>query len=186
MTKRDDVLDLALRHLNRDPTASMADIAEAGGISRATLHRHFATREALLREIGDRSLDRWEQTQEDAGMAAATESADAERIETCLRVMLRGFVADAEAFGFALTDCFMDSLPELRERTEEIFVREVAFWAAAQEAGVLRADVSPRWIGQAAYGLLVAARDALREGDVARRDLDDLFITTFLHGARTP
>ena len=58
--------------------------------------------------------------------------------------------------------------------------------AAAQAAGVLRDDVSPRWLSQACYGLLVAARDALRAGDVPRRDLDAVVSSFFLHGASAP
>ena len=48
MTKRDQILGAAQRLLNVDPAAPRGAIAEAGGISRATLHRHFPTREALL------------------------------------------------------------------------------------------------------------------------------------------
>lgn len=182
MTARDDVLGAALRHLNTAPTASMGDLAAAAGISRATLHRHFASREALVREIGERSLARWEQTQQLSGMDAAAASGDAAALRTCAEEMLRRLVDDAGEFGFALVDEFLYALPEFAERTEALFDREVAFWAVAQDAGVLRAGLPARWIGHAAYGLLVASREALRHGDVAPRDLHDLVLTTFLTG----
>ncbi|MDT9595385.1 TetR/AcrR family transcriptional regulator [Nocardioides zeae] len=183
MATRDDVLGAALRHLNTDATASMAAIAEAAGISRATLHRHFAKREALVRELGERSLDRWERTQDEAGIDAAGASGDAERIRDCATAMLTQLVADADEFGFTLVDEFLCTEPALLERTDRLFDREVAFWAAAQDAGVLRRDVPARWIGHAAYGLLVASRDAIRSGDVAPRDLAPLVLSTFLDGA---
>ncbi|MFW6772821.1 TetR/AcrR family transcriptional regulator [Nocardioides sp. CPCC 205120] len=183
MKSRDTVLGAALRHLNTDPTASMADIAEAAGVSRATLHRHFDSREALVREIGDRSLDRWEQTQEETGVTAAGRSGDPERIRTCLTALLTQLVADADEFGFTLVDEFLYALPDVAARADALFDREVALWAAAQDAGVLRRDVPARWVGHAVYGLLVASREATRAGDVAPRDLAPLVLTTFLDGA---
>lgn len=182
MNNRDEVLDAALRCLNIDPTASMGDVATAVGVGRATLHRHFASREALVHEIARRSLDRWEDGQVDADMTGATASGDATRIETCLRTMLAAFVQDAEDFAYALTDPCLVLVPSLAERMSGLQELEVAFYAAAQEAGVLRGDVPAAWHSHAAYGLLIAARDALRAGDVARRGVADLVVTTFLDG----
>ena len=93
-------------------------------------------------------------------------------------------MADSDDFGFALTD----TLPALVRRptwpaSQELFDREVAFYAAAQRAGVLRDDVPPVWLGHAVYGLLVAAREALRLGDLPRRGLEDLVLTTLLAGS---
>ena len=179
---REDVLVAAQRQLNSDPSASMAAIADAAGVSRATLHRHFASREALVVEIGTRALDRWQErlSERDVDRLAARGSTD--EITACLSGLVRDFVTDAEDFGFALTDGYMLAVPELVARSEALFEREVAFYAAAQRAGVLRSDVAARWIGHALYGLLVATREALRAGDVARRDLDALVLSTFLTG----
>lgn len=183
MRSRDDVLDAALATLNADPTASMADLAAAIGVGRATLHRHFATREALLAELGHRSLDRWAQTQADCEMAGATASGDAATLEACLRANLEACLADAAVFGFTLTDPAMLENPEIVARGRELQDTEVACFAAAQHAGVVRRDVPAVWLSHTVFGLLVAARQAVRDGDVARRDLPDLILTTFLQGA---
>lgn len=50
---RQIILDAAARLLSQRPDAGMADIAEEAGVGRATLYRHFATRESLLRGIQD-------------------------------------------------------------------------------------------------------------------------------------
>lgn len=180
--RREQILGSAQRLLNVDAAASMGTIAESGGISRATMHRYFPTRESLLTELGTRSLDRWQQRL-DAGSAedvAATD--DPARIAEAISELVRGYVEDAHDFGFALTDHVILADAALRERTERLTTREAALWAAGQRVGVLRDDQPPRWICHAVYGLLVAGREAERLGDVAPRDLADLVLSTFLKG----
>jgi AcrR family transcriptional regulator len=182
MTKRDQILGAAQRLLNIDPAAPMGAIAEAGGISRATLHRHFPTRESLLTELGTRSLDRWQERLDAAAAEEVAATGDGEVIARAISELVRGFVQDAHDFGFALTDHVILADASLNERTEQLTTREAALWAAAQRAGVLRGDVPPRWICHSVYGLLVAGREATRLGDIAPRDLADLVLFTFLKG----
>jgi AcrR family transcriptional regulator len=182
VTHRDDILGAAQRLLNVDAGASMTAIAEAAGVGRATLHRHFTTREALLTELGTRSLDRWEGRLDDGDLEAVAASGDAARIRSLLDALVLGYVEDSDDFGFALTDHVILADEALVERTERLADRETVLWAAGQSAGVLRADLAPRWLGHAVYGLLVAAREAVRVGDVARRDVPDLVLSTFLTG----
>lgn len=179
---RDQILGSAQRLLNIDPAASMGAIAESGEISRATLHRHFASRDELLTELGTRSLDRWQERLDVSSAQDAAASGDPARITATISALVRGYVEDAHDFGFALTDHVILADAFLTERTEHLTTREAALWAAAQGAGVLRADLPPRWICHAVYGLLVAGREASRLGDVAPRELADLVLSTFLKG----
>lgn len=45
---REAILDAAVEVLEREPDASVDEIAEAAGVSRATLYRHFRTREDIV------------------------------------------------------------------------------------------------------------------------------------------
>jgi AcrR family transcriptional regulator len=183
---RDDVLGAAQRLLNADPAAPMAAIAEAVGISRATLHRHFESREALLVELGTRSLDRWEQRLDEADVDALAATGDPARLRAALEALVLGYVDDSDAFGFALTDHVILANAALEARTEVLADREAVLVAAAQEAGVLRRDLPLRWFGHVTYGLLVAARDAVRIGDIARRDAGQLVLSSLLAGVAAP
>jgi AcrR family transcriptional regulator len=182
VSNRDDVLGAAQRLLNVDPAASMAAIGDAAGVSRATLHRHVASREALLVELGTRSLDRWERRLDDGRVEEVAASGDPVRIRAVLEELVLGYVEDSDDFGFALTDHVILADPALDERTEQLTSREVTLFAAAQAAGVLRHQGSPRWLSHVVYGLLVAGREAVRIGDVARRDVPDLVLSTLLTG----
>ncbi|WP_265445400.1 TetR/AcrR family transcriptional regulator [Flexivirga meconopsidis] len=177
-----ELLDRAVAVLNANHGASMATIAEQIGISRATLNRRFASREDLLRQLGERATDRWERGLDAADAEAAAASGDASRIERALRTLIHEYVAEADEYGFALTDVFLEQVPELARRSEELTDRETALLAAGQRAGLLRSDVPVRWLGWSMFGQLVAARDALRFGDVGRRGLEDLVVTTLFEG----
>lgn len=183
---RTHVLSAAQRVLNTDASASMGAVAEAAGISRATLHRHFDSREALLVELGTRSLDQWERRLDDADLEAVAASGDAARLRATLEALILGYVDDSDQFGFALTDQVILANAELVARTKTLEDRESVLIAAAQHAGVLRADLPLRWFGAAIYGLLVAAREAVRIGDVARRDAGRLVLSTLLTGVAAP
>lgn len=52
VANRHAILTGARELLSRQPDASMAQIAEAGGVHRGTLYRHFERREDLLLEVG--------------------------------------------------------------------------------------------------------------------------------------
>ncbi|WP_433333691.1 TetR/AcrR family transcriptional regulator [Spirillospora sp. CA-294931] len=182
MTREDQILAAAIKHLNERPTASMAQIAEAIGVSRATLHRHYASREALLHALGVRALDQWEESQERARIDRAAASGDAETLTAALKTLIYALVEGAEEYGYALTDHFMYAMPDLVARGEALEEREIAFYAAAQRAGVLRADLPTRWISNLILGVMITVRDSLHRGEVARRDLEALAYTTFLHG----
>lgn len=183
MATSDEILAAAQRHLNIDPRASMAVLASAAGVGRATLHRHFASRDELLHELGTRSLDRWEASLDALDVEGVAASGDPALVTACLHELLARFLADSDDFGFALTDGYLTSASDLLARSDALVDRETALYAAAQRSGVLRDDVAPRWLGHAVYGLLVAAREAVRDGDVARRDLDAMVMSTFLDGA---
>jgi hypothetical protein len=97
-----------------------------------------------------------------------------------------GYVDDSDTFGFALTDHVILANAALEQRTLVLADREAVLVAAAQEAGVLRRDLPLRWFGHVTYGLLVAAREAVRIGDIARRDAGQLVLSSLLAGVATP
>jgi AcrR family transcriptional regulator len=54
---RDAVIESAVRLLSDRPHASVSEIADASGVGRTTVYRHFPTRETLLRALIDRAVE---------------------------------------------------------------------------------------------------------------------------------
>ncbi|WP_231634010.1 TetR/AcrR family transcriptional regulator, partial [Streptomyces clavuligerus] len=63
---RERVLRAAAALLARKSTATMDEVAKAAGIGRATLHRHFAGRDALVRALEEFGLRELEAAVEEA------------------------------------------------------------------------------------------------------------------------
>ncbi|HEV2874094.1 MAG TPA: PP2C family protein-serine/threonine phosphatase [Thermoleophilaceae bacterium] len=57
LRNRERILDAAGRMLTRSPSATMADIAAAAGVSRSTLHRRFQNRDQLIAALRQRPHD---------------------------------------------------------------------------------------------------------------------------------
>ncbi|HZK60420.1 MAG TPA: helix-turn-helix domain-containing protein, partial [Cryobacterium sp.] len=56
------LLAAAAEELSRNPEASMADVAQAADLTRATLYRHFSNRQSLLKAIQAEALTRAAET----------------------------------------------------------------------------------------------------------------------------
>lgn len=88
------LLDAAARTFTeRGASASMADVAAAAGVGRATLYRHFPNRDALLRGLVRAASEEVERRIADAD----TDHVD---VREGLSRLCRGFMAAGARFGF--------------------------------------------------------------------------------------
>ncbi|MCZ1010877.1 TetR/AcrR family transcriptional regulator [Streptomyces lydicus] len=174
---RERVLKEAAALLTRRASTPMDEIARAAGISRATLHRHFAGRDALIRAL------------EEHGIAQFVQAIDAARLEEGEAVeALRRLIAEAEpvaavlAFLFTENQLFEDG--EINAGWAELDARIAALFRRGQEEGDFRIDLSAAWLTEAFYGLIGAGAWAVHEGRVARNDLNHSIAELLLGGIR--
>jgi AcrR family transcriptional regulator len=176
---RDQVLRAAAELLSRRATATQDEIARAAGISRATLHRLFAGREALVRAL------------EDLGLRRLAEAADAARLDegSAAEALHRLVEATRPVAGFLAFLCTENQLFEgeqVNEGWERLDARIAALFRRGQEAGEFRIDLSPAWLTEALYGLVAAASWAIQAGRSAPRDHTAMIVGLLMDGVRRP
>lgn len=175
---RETVLEAAIVLLGERPEASMRDIADASGLGRTTVYRHFSTREDLVRALFDRIV-------EESGQSMAAAAATDGDTRTVLRRIAADLVGLGERFRFleAHRDLRDERLSNPHEGENEPYER---FFKRAQRARELRDDQPVTWMLAMLRGMTTAAIDEMLSGKVERDDaarmLGDSFVAAF--GAR--
>ena len=178
MPTPDAVADAAARLLAARPAASMAEVAAAAGISRATLFRRYPSRAVLVAELGRRAVEAY---------TAAVEAArpEEDRPTDALRRLLGELARLAPGYGSLalqpIDELVEADLLELAAAADDRVRRLVH---RGQEAGEFRVDVPAEWVLSSVTWLVVAAADGVRLGRLAARDVDRLLATTVLGGLR--
>lgn len=171
----EQILHAAATLLARRPTASMDDIARAAGISRATLHRQFAGRDALVRGL------------EQLGIRRVTDALDAARLDEGHPAdALRRLIDEAESFagflGFLVTENQLFEPGRVDPGWSAADERLAAFFRRGQEAGAFRVELTAAWLTEALYALVAASAWAVQEGRVAERDAGRMTAELLLGG----
>lgn len=154
---RRTVLDAAVALLAKRPQATMQEVADASGLGRTTVYRHFPRRQDLIDALYEQVLQESAQTVRDA-IGDATNA--------------RELLCDLGARVIAIGDRyrFLDAHPELRERTlSGSDDREGAdplqdYLTAAQDRGEIRRDVPVTWMLTTMRGLAVVAMFEVNAG----------------------
>jgi AcrR family transcriptional regulator len=167
------IIDAAIVLLAAEPDASMERVATAAGVGRATVYRHFASRDHLVRAILDRAL----QDARDAVMGSDPGQGTApEALGRAVEAVLK--VADR----YRLVRSIAPHDAELRQRAEEVGAPLIAIVQRGQREGAFRKDLTARWGAAALGALLQAVTVQLIDGEVRDRDAARLVLTTLVDG----
>ncbi|GAA1362569.1 TetR/AcrR family transcriptional regulator [Streptomyces beijiangensis] len=174
---RDQVLRAAAVALTRKATSTMDEVAKAAGIGRATLHRHFAGREALVRALENLGIQEFEAAL-DAARLDEGPAGDA----------LRRFIGEVEPvaglLAFLVTENQLFEGEEMNDGWARLDGRVSALFRRGQEQGEFRIDLTPAWLTEALYGLIGSAAWAVQDGRVAAKDFQYMIAELLLGGAR--
>ncbi len=174
---REQVLRSAAALLTRKSTATMDEVAKAAGIGRATLHRHFAGRDALVRALESLGIQEFE-----AALDAA--ALDEGHSEQALRRLIAAVEPSAGLLSFLVTENQLFEGDEVNEGWNRLDARVSAFFRRGQERGEIRIDLTPAWLTEALYGLVSTGAWAVQAGRVAGQDFQYMIVELLLGGAR--
>ncbi|SHF92523.1 transcriptional regulator, TetR family [Streptoalloteichus hindustanus] len=173
------MLRAAADFLGRRPNATQDEIARAVGVSRATLHRHFAGRGELLAAL------------EHLALAHLREALDDARLDEGPAVdALRRLVAACEPVAPYLALLYSQS--QERDPDEEpaewadIDARIVALFHRGRRTGEFGPDLTPAWLTDAFYSLVAGAAWSIQAGRAASRDFTQMVTDLMLRGVSRP
>ncbi|WP_282693632.1 helix-turn-helix domain-containing protein [Streptomyces sp. CC208A] len=174
---RTQVLHAAAALLSRKATATMDEVARAAGIGRATLHRHFAGRDALVRALEQMCIEETEAVLE----AARIEEGPADE---AVRRLVAASQPVAPLLSFLVTENQLFEGEGQNEGWARLDARLAALFRRGQEEGTFRIDLTPAWLCEALYGLISSAAWAVADGRVAANDFSHMIAELLLGGAR--
>lgn len=129
----DAILAAARLEFAENPMAGLDAVAERAGVHRATLYRHFPTRELLVSSLYEAYLDDAEAVVLSADPAAPDLLAEIERLTR----QVYAVNLDWRAFAWAPAYSY-----ETQTRREEMTVMTFRLFQAAYDRGVLRQDLT--------------------------------------------
>jgi AcrR family transcriptional regulator len=175
---QDEYLDAVIATLAANPGASLQEIADAIGISRATLHRRFSSRDELLMEVGDWAITQLE------GISDSVESRNLHG-RAALEAILEEAIQLAPKIGFLISEYSLECNAELMGRVDTAQQRWHRLIEEGQRNGEIRVDLPARWIADAIEGLMLAVFHGIRRGLTAPNDALRLVRITLLDGVLT-
>ncbi len=177
-TTHDSLVGIAAMVLSANPAASMQDVAEEAGISRATLHRRFANREDLVFSIARLAISEIEEISAHIDERQLTGLA---AIEALIEVL----VPLAPRFGFLMSQYCLESNAEAVELSQQVFNKWTGWVEEGQRRNEIRVDLPARWVVSSLHGLVASVYDGVREGLFGQRDAPRLVRLTLLGGIAT-
>lgn len=171
---RDAILEAAFQTFNQRPGASLGDVAKHAGVGRATLHRHFSSREALMTALAKTAMEELN-TAVDAAVVDATSHSEG------LRLALTAIIPLANRQWF-LAHELVDRDPAIaaayKRDTEELH----AEIEAARAEGTFADDVPTKWIAETYENLIYGAWTMVRDGDATASQAATLAWRTLTDG----
>jgi len=176
--KREKMLCSIAAVLTDQPRLTMEQVANAIGISRATLHRLFPSRDAVIEEIAALALAR-------SAQAIDTVALDVGPADEVLRRLVDSFFPNAELYLFlhrTEQQCSASHGHDDEWAPHEARIR--ALFRRGQEEGTLRIDMPVQWMLDSLGALLFAAAEAVRAGRLASAEAPAMVSAMLLDGVR--
>jgi AcrR family transcriptional regulator len=169
------ILEAAELVLATDPNASMEQIAEAAGVARTTVHRRFASRQALIEALAESAVRQLTQAIEDARPDTTPPLVALHRV-TANVLRIKG------AWSYALGRP-SDEGGAAAAGWDQVGARCVELLGRARAEGLLDPAVDLEWVRRVYYALIGEALHGDARPDPDPDALATLVVDTLLYGA---
>ena len=173
------IVAAAMHLLAEDPEATMQDVADAAGLGRATVYRHFPTREALTEAIGLAAIT-------EVGAVLAEGRLDQGDPLEALARAIEAIFAVGDRYRVIAHAPPAGKSPEACARADAAFGPMALLIRRAQRAGALAAGPPPDWINAAMGAVIGAAFRQIGAGTIRRADAPRLVMDAILGGFGAP
>ena len=168
------ILDAAAEVLGEDPSASLAHVAQRAGLGRATLYRHFPSRESLSAALREEALARAESALADADL-------DRGSAREAVRRAVEGLIPLGTRFQVILAEG-AEQDPGFLARRDTVLSPLLDVVQRGQRAGEIVPDVPPPWVLATVASLMVNAVRAVAGGTVEPQPAVDLVCRSLFDG----
>lgn len=163
------------------PRATLKELAEAAGVSKATLHRYCGTRDNLVEML---------QGHGETVLKQVIGNCDLQHVEPLdgLRRLIGEHLTHRELLAFLMFQYSPDFLsPGNDESRWQSYIDALdAFFLRGQQRGVFRIDISAAVFTELFITLIYGMVDAERRGRAASSGSAQVLEQMFLHGAASP
>ena len=168
------ILDAAAGTLaERGEQASMADVAAAAGVARATVYRYFSSREALLEALGRLTV-------EEAGDRLRAARLEEVPVPEAFQRAVRALVAVGDYFVVLSRE---SSRPDRADFERRVASPLRGLIERAQSSGEVRHDLPASWLMESLVGIVVSVLRT--QPSLGVEDTVAGVTSLFLEGART-
>ncbi|MFV7785817.1 TetR/AcrR family transcriptional regulator [Shewanella marisflavi] len=174
----DNLLRKLAKAMVEQPRATVKDLAEAIGVSRATLHRTFGSRESIVEKINE------------YGTAVLNHIADTisaksvEPTDASLSSLINMHLEHREVLIYQM----FNYIPEVCTVENTLWAHYSnavdRYFLAGQQVGLFRIDINAAALTEYFVSLIYSTADAERRGRLANAESVKLLTRFFLHGAK--
>lgn len=162
--------------LTAQPRATMAQLAAAAGVSRATLHRQFPNRDALVAHLAGTAAEAVAEAVEAARPGAGPAAAGCERL-------VAGLVPLGARFAFLLRESSdLDLLPSVRSARDVLDHAVTELVRRGRAEGTFRRDLPEPYQARLITTAVFTAWEAVHAGELGWSVAPEAAVRTLLDG----
>lgn len=177
LTAREALLEAACLLFGENPGASLTEVALRAGVGRATLHRHFRSREDLIHALSLEALDRTDE--------ATASLDDAPTSRAALHQMFEAVIPLGSRYAFLRAEQDPDD-EELRRRYKAQLDGVTELVEGLKAEGDIASDVPTTWVTELIDGLIWSGWSVMKRGGLTAEEAAALACRTVLDGLGSP